>query len=170
MRLRATTLMLILGTLVASIPGQAEPALGKTSDGFLKAGFEVLADYPFKAPVYDPAENPSATPPTGEEQIPVQVKALDGSRIEVAGYMIPVLLKDGLVTEFLLVKDAAMCCFGTVPNMNEWIVVKMDKGVRPVMDVALKLYGTLSVGTRFENGYATGIYFLQGSRVEVGSS
>jgi hypothetical protein len=58
-----------------------------------------------------------------------------------------------------------MCCYGTVPNMNEWIVVKMKNGVRPLMDVPVSFYGKLQVGAMFENGYPTGIYLLEGERM-----
>ena len=84
----------------------------------------------------------------------------------VTGYMLPTRMAEGLVTEFLLVKDPAMCCYGAVPNMNEWVVVKMTKGVRPLMDVPISFSGEFKVGALFENGYMTGIYLLEGEKME----
>ena len=145
--------------------GAALPKPTEVEGGYLKVGFEILAGYTFEAPPFDPAAPPTATPATGEEQIPEEIKALSGKATLVTGYMMPVRMENGLVTEFLLVRDPAMCCYGTVPNMNEWIVVKMKDGVRPLMDVPVSFYGKLQVGAMFENCYPTGIYLLEGEKM-----
>lgn len=140
----------------------AEPAV---ENGYLKLGFEQLAGYTFNPPQFDPAANPNAKPPTGEEQIPSQVKGWSGKKVVVTGYMVPVKMEKGLVTEFLLMRNTMACCFGAVPNMNEWVVVKMKKGVPPLMDVPVPFYGELKVGAMFENGYMTGLYELEGEKM-----
>lgn len=133
--------------------------------GYLRLGFDRLAAFKFTAPPFDPAADGSKPQPTGEEQIPEQVKAWDGKKAIVTGFMLPVKMDGGLVIEMLLVKDPMMCCYGVVPNMNEWVVVKMAKGVRPLMDVPISFYGELKVGAMFENGYMTGIYLLNGEKM-----
>ena len=45
------------------------------------------------------------------------------------------------------------------------VVVKMAKGVRPLMDVPISFHGQLKVGAMFENGYMTGIYELAGEKM-----
>lgn len=134
-------------------------------NGYLKLGFEHLASYPFNPPPFDPAANPNAKPPTGEEQIPTTVKSWNGKKAIITGYMVPVKMDKGLVTELLLMRNTMACCFGTVPNMNEWVVVKMKKGVQPLMDVPVAFYGELKVGAMFENGYMTGLYELDGEKM-----
>jgi len=134
-------------------------------DGYLKLGFDRLASYKFVPPAFDPAVDPKAVPPTGEEQIPGEVKSWSGQKVLVTGFMMPVKMEKGLVTEFLLLKDPMMCCYGTVPNINEWIVVKMTKGVAPLMDVPIAFYGVLKIGAMFENGYLSGIYQLEGEKM-----
>ncbi|HEY0947292.1 MAG TPA: DUF3299 domain-containing protein [Opitutaceae bacterium] len=151
-------------------PAPAEPAapageFEEAEGGYLKVGFDRLAGFRFVAPPAEPAATPDATPPTGEEQIPEAIKSLDGRKALVTGFMLPVKMDAGLVTEFLLVKDPMMCCYGAVPNMNEWIVVKMAKGVKPLMDVPISFYGQLHIGAMFEGGYMTGIYRLEGERM-----
>jgi hypothetical protein len=138
------------------------PAVEK---GYLKLGFDQLAGFDFTPPPFDPAADPKAIPPTGEEQIPEIVKSWNGKKAVIAGYMVPVKMDKGLVTEFLLMRNTMACCFGTVPNMNEWVVVKMKKGVQPMMDVPVEFYGQLKVGAMFENGYMTGLYELEGERM-----
>jgi hypothetical protein len=146
----------VAGTPSASIP---------LDNGYLKLGFEQLASYNFTPPAFDPAANPSAKPPTGEEQIPAAVKQWNGKKAVVTGFMVPVKMEKGLVTEFLLMRNTMACCYGSVPNMNEWVIVKMKKGVAPLMDVPVAFYGELKVGAMFENGYMTGLYELEGEKM-----
>lgn len=143
-------------------PVNEQPAV---ENGYLKLGFEQLASYAFNPPPFDPAADPKAIPPTGEEQIPAMVKSWNGKKAVITGYMVPVKMDKGLVTEFLLMRNTMACCFGTVPNLNEWVVVKMKKGVPPLMDVPVAFYGNLKVGAMFENGYMTGLYELDGEKM-----
>jgi hypothetical protein len=145
-------------------PVAATPA-PQVENGYLKLGFEQLASYTFNPPAFDPTLDPKAKPPTGEEQIPPTVKSWNGKKAIITGYMVPVKMDKGLVTEFLLMRNTMACCFGTVPNMNEWVIVKMKKGVQPMMDVPVAFYGELKVGAMFENGYMTGLYELEGERM-----
>jgi len=156
-----------LGVLSARADNSGLPSLPAPSveHGYLKLGFEQLAGYAFTPPQFDPAANPSAKPPTGEEQIPAQVKSWSGKKVVITGFMVPVKMDKGLVTEFLLMRNQMACCFGAVPNMNEWVIVKMKKGVPPLMDVPVPFYGELKVGAMFENGYMTGLYELDGEKM-----
>lgn len=139
----------------------AEPA---KAGGYETVGFDRLAAYEYEAPVADPAK-PDEPPPSGAHQIPDQIKALDRRNVAVSGFMLPTKMEEGLVKEFLLVKDPMMCCYGVMPKVNEWIVVKMTgAGVKPLMDVPVTFEGKLLVGERFENGYLTGLYLLEGER------
>ena len=125
----------------------------------IEVGFDRLASYEFIAP---PDESKAKE---ADAQIPAQVKALDAKKVTVTGFMLPVKMHEGLVTEFLLVKDAMMCCYGAMPKVNEWVVVKMTgKGVPPLMDVPITFEGILSVGQLYEGGYLTGLYLLKGER------
>jgi len=59
-----------------------------------------------------------------------------------------------------------MCCFGTVPKINEWINIRMaGDGVQPIMDQAITLMGQLKVGEVLENDYLVGIYEMEGDRM-----
>jgi hypothetical protein len=143
----------------------SSPPAPQVEDGYLKLGFEQLASFPFTPPAFDPTADPKAKPPTGEEQIPKEVLGWNGKKAVITGYMVPVKMDKGLVTEFLLMRNTMACCFGTVPNMNEWVIVKMKKGVQPMMDVPVAFFGQLKVGAMFENGYMTGLYELEGERM-----
>ncbi len=147
------TLSLLL--LVAALAAAARAAEAEV----LVVGFDKLASYEF-APPEDPAKAKEA-----EAQIPAKVREFNDKKVAVTGFMLPVKMDKGLVTEFLLVKDPMMCCYGVMPKVNEWVVVKMvGKGVPPLMDVPITFEGTLSVGQLYEGGYLTGLYLLKGDR------
>jgi hypothetical protein len=153
-------------------PAAPNPAIAEATkgppevvDGYLKLGFDRLGSYPFVTPDFDPTVNPKATPPSGEEQIPPEVKSWNGRKAVVAGFMMPLKMDKGLVTEFLLMKNTLLCCYGTAPNMNELILVKVKHGVRASMDQPISFYGELKVGATFENGYLSGIYQLEDARM-----
>ena len=158
--------------VAAALPGPSATGQGDAApapevvDGYLKLGFDRLASYKFTPPAYDPATKPDAPVPSVENQIPAAVKKYDGQKAMVTGFMLPVKMDGQLVTEFLLVRDPMMCCYGVTPQMNEWVVVKMVKGgVHPLMDVPISFYGQIRVKEMFENGYMTGIYLLEGEKM-----
>ena len=94
------------------------------------------------------------------------MRKLDDQRVAITGFMLPTKFKNGRVTEFLLMKDQSGCCFGAMPRINEWIIVKMmNDGVPPLMDMPLTFVGKLKVGEVFEEGYLAGIYQLEGEKL-----
>ena len=134
-------------------------------NGYLKLGFDRLSSFAFNPAPYDPAK-PNEPPPSSADQIPDTIKSYSGKRAIVSGFMLPVKTEKGLVTEFLLMRDAMMCCYGVVPNINEWIVVKMTNGgVQAIQDVPLAVYGKLTVKELYESGYLSGIYLLEGEKM-----
>ncbi|NBV24137.1 MAG: DUF3299 domain-containing protein [Proteobacteria bacterium] len=142
-------------------------AVQKDGD-FLVVGFDRLAGFVYDIPddVPAPTNAPAkvVTPP--KEQIPATVKAFDKQRVALKGFMLPLKVEGGLITELLIMRDQSMCCYGSVPKINEWVSVKMTgKGVKPIMDQAVTLYGKLHVGEIRENGYLVGIYQMDGERV-----
>lgn len=137
-------------------------------NGYVQLGFDRLGAFLFTPPDYDPAATPNKTPPSVDGQIPKAIKALDGRKVMVTGFMVPVHTEGAYVVECMLVRSPMVCCYGIVPNVNEWVIVKMKAGANmpPLMDVPLSIYGTLHVHGQYENGYLTGIYFLEGERME----
>jgi hypothetical protein len=142
--------------LAAVVLGAAEPA---KPDDYENVGFDRLAAFEY---------TPPETETVVKDQIPAKIKALHERKVAVTGFMLPTKMDKGLVKEFLLVKDAMMCCYGAMPKVNEWIVVKMNgAGVKPLMDLPITFEGRLRVGEMFENGYLTGVYLLEGDRMQA---
>jgi hypothetical protein len=163
---RPTAFLLRLLACTALGAGVLLRAADAPKDGdYEVVGFDRLASYTFTPPDYD-ASVPNAKPPSGADQIPAKIKALDQQKVAVTGYMLPTKMEGGLVKEFLLVKDPMMCCYGVMPKINEWVVVKMvGAGVKPLMDIPITFDGKLRVGEMYENGYLTGLYLLEGDRM-----
>ena len=141
----------------------------KAAPEFALAGFDILSGYTIEVsdellgPV---TNNLAAVTAKTEALIPKTVKALDQKRVALKGFMLPLKVEGGLVTEMLIMKDQSMCCYGTVPKIHEWVSVKMsEKGVKPLMDQAVTLMGRLHVGEMRENGYLTGIYRMDGEKM-----
>jgi hypothetical protein len=127
---------------------------------YFSVGFDKLASFDYLVPEYT-----GVTPPPAPQtnQIPSNIQSFDGRRVALKGFMLPLKVEGGKVTELLLMRDQSMCCFGTVPKINEFVTVKMlGSGTRAVMDQAVTLYGTLKVGEFTENGYLLGIYQMDG--------
>jgi hypothetical protein len=164
MTLRSLVGLLLLSAGLGLSLGQGQTVV---KDGYTKVGFDRLSAFQFVPPYVEPGVDPTAPVPTGEEQIPEAIKSLTGTKVVVGGFMLPVKVENGLVTELLLMRDASACCYGTVPNMNEWIIVRMGKnGIKAVMDTPVFFYGTLTVGAVVEEGYLAGIYVLEGDKMD----
>ncbi len=157
--------------LTVNLPAEEKSAAADDSaaslelvNGYLKVGFDRLSGFAFNPAPYDPVK-PDAQPPSAADQIPDRVKQLDGKKAVVTGFMLPVKTDKGLVTELLLMKDAMMCCYGVIPQINEWIVVRMTNGVQALQDVPVSFYGKLQVKEMYDNGYLSGIYLLEGEKM-----
>ena len=153
--------------VTAAAPAKAAPAVAAPE--FAMAGFDILSGYNIEISdeLLGPVTNDlAAVTAKTEALIPTAVKALDQKKVALKGFMLPLKVEGGLVTEMLIMKDQSMCCYGTVPKIHEWVSVKMsEKGVKPLMDQAVTLMGKLHVGEMRENGYLTGIYRMDGEKM-----
>lgn len=131
----------------------------------LIVSFDKLASFSYALPD-GPVDTNVVAQVASTNQIPTTIRALNDQFISLKGFMLPLKVEKGLVTELLIMRDQSMCCYGTVPKINEWVSVKMvGDGVKPVMDQAVTLFGKLKVGEMYENGYLVGIYALDGERM-----
>lgn len=143
--------------------------LQKDKNGYFNIGFDLLASFEYEMPDEFSEEGETQQLKSKEpekEQIPGDVQGLDRKPVALEGFMLPLKVEDSLVTEMLILRDQSMCCYGTVPKINEWVSVRMTgKGVKPVMDMPVTLYGKLKVGEVYENGYLVGIYEMDADRM-----
>ena len=139
-------------------------------DGFTMVGFEKLAGYNIEVPddLLGPLTNDAAAAAAKTDaMIPQPVRALDKLRVSLTGFMLPLKVEGGLVTELLIMKDQSMCCYGSTPKLNEWVSIKMiGAGVKALMDQPVTLFGRLHVGEMREYGYLVGIYKMDGEKMQ----
>ncbi len=100
-------------------------------------------------------------------QIPEDVRALNEKEVSVRGFMLPMKYDGRLTTQFLLLKNQSLCCYGMPPKITEWVNVRVPgKGVKPIMDVPVTVCGVFHVGDVRENGELVGIYSLDAQKVK----
>ena len=142
------------------------------SGDYYDLNFEILAGFPAEPPDisipkrYDPAVHP----PRPALDVPTSILSLDGQKISVVGFMIPMVTEDSKVLSFVLAQSRMTCCYGVVPKLNQWIYVRMAEG-RPtesMMDVPVTVFGTMTVGTKFdEQNMGWCLYRMVSDRVDL---
>jgi len=118
-------------------------------DGFIEANFDLWSGF-------DPEK----------DQMPNQIRMLNGKKIAVTGFMLPVDFEDGRVTSFILLNNQMGCCFGIMPRMNELIYIKMqgNTSAKFMTDVPIKVFGKFKVG---EENVVGSLYGIEADRVLV---
>lgn len=145
-------------------PVEELPPLPEEIDGYKTVTFDKLASFAYEVPL-DPVTNKVELAKLNS-QIPDGIKKFNEKPVAIRGFMLPLKVENGKVTELLIMRDQSMCCFGTVPKINEWISIKMEgDGVEPIMDQAVTLMGQLKVGEVMENDYLVGIYEMLGDKM-----
>jgi hypothetical protein len=138
--------------------------------GYQRIGFETLSGFPFDvtSQMANGSNNLAAASAATRAKIPAAVQALDNQSVAMRGFLLPLKTNNGLTFEFLLMRNQNMCCFGSLPKVNEWISIQVrGEGVKPVMDQPITVLGKLHVGDIRENGYLVGIYQIEAERVEM---
>src|SRR5262245_48065158 len=97
---------------------------------------------------------------------PAVVASLDGKRVQIGGYVVPLDFDATRVTEFLLVPFVGACIHVPPPPPNQIVYVKAEKGieVRGSFD-PVWVTGTLTVTPAF-TGLAEAGYSLAAETVE----
>jgi len=150
--------------LVQPIVEASDALLPEVIEGYEGVSFDKLASFAYEVPL-DPVTNKVELAKLNA-QIPARIKSLDKKLVAIRGFMLPLKVENGLVTELLIMRDQSMCCFGTVPKINEWINIRMaGEGVQPIMDQPITLMGQLKVGEVLENDYLVGIYEMEGDKM-----
>jgi hypothetical protein len=154
-------------------PASNAPA---TTGDFLNVTFDSLSSFHYEIPNLDPnAPKPpelktvggDKNPPTVKDQIPAPIRAFNGKKVAVQGFMVPMKIEKGATKTFLLVKDQSLCCYGRMPRMNEWISVKMsgEKSAKFISDQPVTVFGKLDVGEEIEKGEVLSVYRLEAEDV-----
>lgn len=125
--------------------------------GRLPIGFDRLSGFDYEPAPTEPA------PAQRLDGIPESIRKLDGKRVVLRGFMLPLSSLDGrTATQFLILRSPSACCFGVMPRPNEWLVADASKRPQATrMDEPVDFTGTLRVGAKYERGAFAGIYGLE---------
>lgn len=92
------------------------------------------------------------------EPLPQELRALDGRKVGIPGFMLTLGDPEAL-QEFVLVESLWGCCFGSVPELNQTILVRMRAGQRAEYRATpLLVTGVLQVGEERQGGFVTSVY------------
>ena len=133
--------------------------------------FDILADYDFGTLDWSGGSQSNQFIANQIEQIiPESIKALDNQQVSVTGFVLPVETDGERIDSFLLLRDLQMCCYGTLPELNEWIYVEVPNHLEAknlISDTPIKVKGTLQVEPRFKDDFLLSIYSLTFSNADA---
>lgn len=88
-----------------------------------------------------------------QEKLKIAAKQLnnkiDESKIKLAGYMVPVEMKKGKVSKFLLVPEAGQCIHVPPPPLNQTVLVEMEDKLADEVNIyrPIIVSGNINVGS-----------------------
>jgi len=101
--------------------------------------------------------------------IPPEIRDLDGRRIAIRGFVVPVDQEAEGTNRFVLLNCALACCYGKMPKPNEWIDVTVKGGERIslAIDQPAWAFGRLEVREEIEDGTLVGLYWMEADEVRI---
>ena len=98
----------------------------------------------------------------GRDPYPPGVRKLDGRKVAIAGYMVPVDVGGGKVRSFLLSRSMLGCCFADSPGITEMIKVQRADGGPLAYEQTVRVTGTLVVGEEKDaDGVVENVYRIR---------
>lgn len=118
---------------------------------------------------YSQTQRVAGVPTTSaKETIPEDVRKLNGQRVAVDGFMLP-LDFDGGVRTFILNASYDMCQYGAPTIINQRIDVVMTGDRRTIYThTPIRVYGVLEVGEAYESGELVSIYRMKADAIYAG--
>lgn len=136
--------------------------------GPVEVGFDRLGEFEVKLPpAVENADGLYVQAQTSiSNQIPADILALNGRQVLISGFMQPMTMNKGKVTEFLLYRDRDTCCFGGVPAINHWIGVKLTNAPTAAkLGRPITVRGHIKVGEIRSEGFLVGLYTMEADQV-----
>lgn len=157
----------IIGIIVVALYlGSSESAPSakvETTSGYKYVDIDELDNFEYYTPFPGEKPNPERL---AKNQIPENIKNLNGTQISIAGFMMQLRVDDdGNVEEFVLNGSYDRCFYGAPSEINQWIHVKMQpgKGTR-ASHSPINVSGTFEVGELIEDGEVVSLYRMTGDK------
>jgi hypothetical protein len=105
--------------------------------------------------------------PNRDTDVPADVRALDGGKVRLRGFMLP-LSQAAHVTDFALVPSLASCCFGQPPGVQHIITCRVPKSkALDFITDEINVEGIVHVKVVREDDYTSEIFSLDVTSVKL---
>lgn len=119
-------------------------------------------------------EHPDGTITKAAEKrmpVPTDIKALDGKKVAIRGFVIPLETNGDNIKTFLFADQLVTCLFCAGLGYDEWVMstARDAKGFHINEDEYERIfivYGTFEVGEKFEDGQFSSLYRIKAEGVE----
>jgi hypothetical protein len=139
--------------------GRDNPRVKELSREYKEITFNNLSDFYYYTP--EPGEKPDPAL-MSKSSIPNDIKALNGKKISLSGFMMPIDQDAEGSREFVLNGNFDMCGFGGPTSINQWVVVKYTgNGKVPYTHLPMTIFGELEVGEDYRDGSLFSIYRMK---------
>jgi hypothetical protein len=103
-------------------------------------------------------------------QIPEPIRNLNGKKVAIKGFMIPIEIHGQTPTLLVITHSATGCCFGVTPRMNGWIYISTTKKTQNKANaeqsyLPVTVYGTLQVGLHVEEDETVSLYRIEAEKI-----
>jgi hypothetical protein len=147
------------------LEGNDNPRVKELIQEYRPIAFSSLSDFFYYTP--EPGERPDPEM-IRKSRIPDEVKALNGRKIALNGFMLPIDQDSEGSREFVLNGNFDMCGFGGPISINQWIMVKYTgRGRVPYTHLPMSVFGELEVGEEYRDGNLFSIYRMKAKAVSM---
>ncbi len=143
----------------AYLIGKDNPRVKELSREYKSITFNNLSDFFYYTPEPGEKLDPALV---SKSSIPNDIKALNGKKISLSGFMMPIDQDAEGSREFVLNGNFDMCGFGGPTSINQWVVVKYTgNGKVPYTHLPMTVFGELEVGEEYRDGSLFSIYRMK---------
>ena len=143
----------------AYLVGKDNPRVKELSREYKAITFGDLSDFFYYTP--DPRGTPDPEL-ARKSKIPDDIKALNGKKVALSGFMTPIDPNPEGSREFVLNGNFDMCGFGGPVSINQWVMVRYTGSGRiPYTHLPMTVFGELEVGEEHRDGQLFSIYRMK---------
>ncbi len=104
--------------------------------------------------------------PGGRDPFPAEIRKLDGRKVIIDGFMMPIDFDKGKVRTFLLTRSMMGCCYADSFGITDIIKVQPADGKTVSFSQMVRVTGTLEVGEEKDSeGYIESVYRIKSDEV-----